>query len=210
MANLIAYYRVSTLRQGQSGLGLDAQRSAVAAHAKHNVLLSEYTEIESGKNHTNRPQLNAALQECRKKKATLVIAKLDRLSRNVSFISALMDSGADIVCCDMPQANRLTLHILAAVAEHEREAISQRTKVALAAAKARGRQLGNPRWAESIQRARAAKNPIRPAAELIRMVKRHRVEGDTLRVIAARLNALGLRTPKGNAWYASTVSALAG
>jgi DNA invertase Pin-like site-specific DNA recombinase len=208
MAHYIAYYRVSTQRQGQSGLGLDAQRSAVAAHIGSGTLLAEYTEIESGKRHSNRPQLQAALAECRKRKATLVIAKLDRLSRNVAFIATLMDSGAEIVCCDMPQANRLTLHILAAVAENEREMISARTKAALTAAKARGTQLGNPRWQESIERARVAKDPLPVSPQLVEMVAQYRAAGETLRVIAARLNSLGLKTPKGNQWYASTVRTL--
>src|ERR1700732_1524835 len=140
----IAYYRVSTGRQGASGLGLEAQRAAVYRHIGAGQLAAEYTEVESGKKHTNRPQLLTALQECRRKKATLVIAKLDRLGRNVAFISALMESGADFVCCDNPHANRLMLHMLAAFAAHEREQISQRTKAALAAAKARGVKLGNP------------------------------------------------------------------
>jgi len=103
MPDFIAYYHVSTDRQGASGLGLEAQRAAVAAHTGAGRLLMEYTEVEIGKQHTNRPQLLAALQECRRKKATLVIAKLDRLGRNVAFISALMESGADFVCCDNPQ-----------------------------------------------------------------------------------------------------------
>src|SRR5215218_1388890 len=115
----IAYYRVSTDRQGRSGLGLDAQRAAVAGYlAGRGALLAEYTEVESGKKN-DRPQLAAALGECRRHRARLVIAKLDRLARNVYFISGLMESGVDFVAVDMPEANRLTLHILAAVAEHE-------------------------------------------------------------------------------------------
>ena len=123
-AQFVAYYRVSTERQGESGLGLEAQRVAVARFTHGASLLSEFQEIESGKRHTNRPQLAAALDTCRRQKATLVIARLDRLARNVHFISGLMESGVDFVTVDMPQANRLTIHILAAVAEHEREAIS--------------------------------------------------------------------------------------
>src|SRR4051794_33128778 len=139
MDKYIAYYRVSTDRQGCSGLGLDAQRAAVASYlAGREPLLAEYTEIESGKKN-DRPQLAVALGECHRRRARLVIAKLDRLARNVHFISGLMESGVDFVAVDMPEANRLTLHILAAVAEHEREMISRRTKEALAAAKARGR-----------------------------------------------------------------------
>jgi len=128
LPRFVAYYRVSTDRQGVSGLGLDAQRQAVASQVNGGQLVAEFTEIESGRRHTNRPQLLAALDECRKIRATLLIARLDRLARNVAFIANLMESGADFIACDMPQANRLTIHILAAVAEHEREMISQRTK----------------------------------------------------------------------------------
>src|SRR6476620_4349785 len=134
----ISYLRVSTDRQGASGLGLEAQRKAVADYLNGGnwTLAAEFVEIESGKRSNNRPQLAAALAACKKHKAKLVIAKLDRLSRNVHFISGLMDAGVEFVACDMPAANKLTIHILAAVAEHEREMISTRTKGALAAAKA--------------------------------------------------------------------------
>ena len=137
--NFIAYYRVSTDKQGKSGLGLEAQRQAVVdfINGNGNKVIAEYTEVESGKRR-DRPELAKALTDCRKHKAKLVIAKLDRLARNVHFISGLMESGVDFVAVDMPQANRLTVHILAAVAEHEREMISQRTKAALAVAKERG------------------------------------------------------------------------
>src|SRR5580700_11372561 len=151
MASYVAYYRVSTDRQGASGLGLDAQRQAVARFIGAGQLVAEFTEIESGRRHTNRPRLLAALAECRKRRAVLLIARLDRLARNVAFIANLMESGVDFVAVDMPTANRLTIHILAAVAEHEREMISQRTKAALAAAKQRGTRLGNPRPLEALR-----------------------------------------------------------
>src|SRR4051812_31466483 len=137
MQGFVAYYRVSTDRQGQSGLGLDAQRAAVAGFIGTRGLVAEFTEVESGKR-SDRPQLAMALDLCRRKRTMLVIAKLDRLARNVAFIANLMESGVEFVAVDMPYANKLTLHILAAVAEHEREMISVRTKIALAAYKARG------------------------------------------------------------------------
>ncbi len=144
MNHFIAYYRVSTDRQGWSGLGLEAQRATVAAHLGHGqALKAEFTEIETGKRN-DRPELIKALAECKKQRARLIIAKLDRLARNLHFISGLMESGIEFVACDVPGANRLMLQILAVFAEHEREMISKRTKEALAAAKARGCRLGNP------------------------------------------------------------------
>src|SRR6266566_9817559 len=139
----VAYYRVSTDRQGRSGLGLDAQREAVFRHlASHaGKLIGEFCEVESGRR-SDRPQLAAAIAAAKKAKATLIIAKLDRLARNVHFVSGLMESGIDFVAADNPHANRLMVHMLAAFAEHEREQISQRTKAALQAAKARGVRLG--------------------------------------------------------------------
>lgn len=145
MANghYIAYYRVSTTRQGQSGLGLEAQQQAVKQYLNGGnwQILAEFTEIESGKRN-DRPKLAEAIALCKRLQATLVIAKLDRLARNVHFISGLMESGVEFVAVDNPNANRLMLHMLAAFAEHEREQISRRTKDALAAAKARGVKLG--------------------------------------------------------------------
>src|SRR4051795_4052900 len=132
MQGLFAYYRVSTDRQGQYGLGLDAQRAAVAGFVGARELVAEFTEVESGKRN-DRPQLAAALELCRRQRAMLVIAKLDRLARNVAFIANLMESGVEFTAVDMPSANKLTLHILSAVAEHKREMISARTKAALAA-----------------------------------------------------------------------------
>ena len=148
---IVSYLRVSTARQGASGLGLEAQRAAVASFAmgSSHTVLTEFVEVESGSKSV-RPQLNAALATCRLHRATLVIAKLDRLARNVAFIANLMDGGVEFVACDMPHANRLTLHLLAAIAEHEREMISQRTRAALQAAKARGVKLGNPNGAAAL------------------------------------------------------------
>jgi DNA invertase Pin-like site-specific DNA recombinase len=204
-AGYVAYYRVSTDKQGKSGLGLEAQREAVARQAGNRPILAEYTEIESGKNHANRPQLRAALEHAKRLKAALLIAKLDRLARNVHFISGLMESGVEFVAADLPQANRLTVHIMAAFAEHEREAISTRTKDALAAAKARGARLGNPRWKESIAKARAAKQRAPAAPQVLALMRELRAQAESYRAIAERLNGMGLKAPSGYAWYAATV-----
>src|SRR4051795_2520167 len=142
----VAYYRVSTAKQGRSGLGLEAQQEAVRAHLNGGSwqLVAEVVEIESGKRN-DRPKLAEAMRLCRLHGAMLIIAKLDRLARNVAFVSNLMESGVEFTACDFPQANRLTVHILAAVAEHEAEMISTRTKLALAAAKRKGTVLGGDR-----------------------------------------------------------------
>jgi DNA invertase Pin-like site-specific DNA recombinase len=206
MAGFVSYIRVSTTKQGDSGLGLEAQRESVARHLGANAPLAEFLEVESGKRSANRPQLIAALELCKRKKATLVIAKLDRLARNVHFISGLMEAGVEFVAVDMPTANRLTVHIMAAFAEHEADVISARTKAALQAAKARGTVLGNPRWQDGLAKARKVKDPMQPAPQVVQMMRQHRDEGLTLRAIADRLNGLGLRTPKGSQWYACTVS----
>ena len=137
------------------------------AHPNCRAIASAFTEIESGRRHTNRPQLQAALAHCRKSGATLLIARLDRLARNVAFIAGLMESGVDFLAVDMPTANRLTIHILTAVAEHEREMISQRTKAALAQAKARGKKLGNPRPLEALKLTNAAKATEKPAQHVL-------------------------------------------
>jgi DNA invertase Pin-like site-specific DNA recombinase len=205
----VAYYRVSTDKQGESGLGLEAQREAAKRIVRTTPILAEFTEVETAKksNARNRPQLLAAIAEAKRRDATLLIAKLDRLARNVFFISGLMESGVDFVAADMPQANRLTVHIMAAFAEHEARAISDRTKVALAALKARGVQLGNPRWAETLGKARQARvdQIEKPAAPVIAMLQQQRLEGKTFRQIAENLNAVGVKTPSGAKWYSSTV-----
>jgi DNA invertase Pin-like site-specific DNA recombinase len=207
MTQFVAYYRVSTDRQGSSGLGLDAQRTAVLRHVQDGKLTTEYTEVESGKKHTNRPQLLAALTECRKRRAILVIAKLDRLGRNVAFISALMESAVEFVCCDNPFANRLMLHMLAAFAEHEAAQISLRTRVALAAAKARGVRLGNPRWVEALQAAQRVSQSRKPGSEVVAMMQGFRAQGLSYRAIARELNRLNVKTYRGCAWFGVTVKA---
>lgn len=149
----VAYYRVSTQEQGRSGLGLDAQRAAVEDYLKRvgALLVAEFTEIESGARN-DRPQLQAALQRAKLSNGTLVIAKLDRLSRNAAFLLTLRDAGTEIVAVDMPNANSVTLGIMAVIAEEERRLISERTKAAMRAAKARGVKLGNPNGAEAFRR----------------------------------------------------------
>ncbi len=202
-AFFVAYFRVSTDKQGSSGLGLEAQREAVARHVG-GAIVAEFQEVESGKKN-DRPQIAAALAVCRGRRATLIIAKLDRLARNVAFISSLMESGVDFVAVDNPYATRLTIHILAAVAEHEREMISQRTKAALAAAKARGVKLGNPHLEEARRRALATRRAREPAPDLVSLISGLAGQGLSLREIARRLNRLNLRTARGKQWYAGTV-----
>ena len=207
MTEFVGYFRVSTDRQGRSGLGLEAQREAVISYiAGRGEMLAEYTEIESGKKH-DRPALGDALSLCRRQSATLLIARLDRLARSVAFISNLMDSGVDFVAVDMPEANRLTMHILAAVAEHEREAISQRTKAALQAAKARGVKLGNPRAAEAVPFAQQAiqAQANRFAESVAPLIQKMRDEGMSFAAIAAELDARSIQTARGGSWYPSTV-----
>jgi DNA invertase Pin-like site-specific DNA recombinase len=200
----VAYYRVSTDRQGQSGLGLDAQRKAIADYLNGGAweLVGEFTEVESGKK-SERPELARAMDACRKHKARLVIAKLDRLSRNLAFIATLMESGVEFVAADMPFANKLTIHILAAVAEHEREAISERTKAALAAAKARGTRLGNPNPAFALKRMRAARRlqVERFAANVLPVIREIQAAGyDSSNAIAGQLNARKIATARGGRW----------
>jgi DNA invertase Pin-like site-specific DNA recombinase len=208
------YYRVSTQKQGTSGLGLEAQRAAVQAFVTDSAqLLTEYVEIESGKKN-QRPQLLAAIAEARRLGATLLIAKLDRLSRNAGFIFALRDSGVDFVCCDMPDANTLTVGLFAVIAQHERETISKRTKDALVAKKARGAQLGSPQnftkaviaqGQVAMQRNAREHQANRQAAQLAELL---RAKGQTLWQIAAKLNEAGYRTRRGKEFQATTVQRL--
>jgi DNA invertase Pin-like site-specific DNA recombinase len=210
--SFITYQRVSTDKQGRSGLGLEAQASAVAAYVQGvgGEVLGAYVEVESGKRN-DRPELAKALAACRKLKATLLIAKLDRLARNVAFIANLMESAVDFTAADMPHANRLTVHILAAVAEHEREVISARTKSALQAAKRRGVKLGSPdpRRGAAAGRASIRAKTVYHAANVLPVVEAVMASGArTLRQIAAALNARGLRTARGGVWHPSAVARL--
>jgi DNA invertase Pin-like site-specific DNA recombinase len=211
----VAYYRVSTDRQGRSGLGLEAQEEAVRSYLNGGAwqLIDEVTEVESGKR-ADRPELARALMLCRLHGATLIIAKLDRLARNVAFVSNLMESSVEFVAVDFPQANRLTVHILAAVAEHEAAMISSRTKAALAAAKARGTKLGGNRGniadvsvignqASAMVRAvRADKR----AGDLLPIIRNIQTAGaSSLRQVAAELTRQGIPTPRGGQWSAVQV-----
>ncbi|WP_024922006.1 MULTISPECIES: recombinase family protein [unclassified Afipia] len=208
----VAYYRVSTDRQGKSGLGLEAQQSSVRGYLNGGTwdLVGEFTEVESGKNNS-RPELARALDACRKHKARLVIAKLDRLSRNLAFIAALMESGVEFVAVDNPHANKLTVHILAAVAQHEREMISERTRSALQAAKARGKVLGNPRLREAALTGSAAvkASAERFAANVLPVVKEIQEAGaKTNSAIAAKLNERKVSTARGGRWSHVQVAAI--
>lgn len=208
-AEFVSYARVSTDRQGRSGLGLEAQRTAVTQFVEQRggTVISEYVEVESGKRN-DRPELAKALAECRRRKAVLVIAKLDRLARNVALVANLMESRVEFVCCDMPDANRLTLHILASVAEHEREMISQRTKAALAAAKARGTLLGangKNLGARKIAEAEAF------AAHMAPVIDGLRAEGfTTIRALMGEMNRRAIPSARGGQWHEMTVSRLLG
>ena len=205
----VAYHRVSTARQGRSGLGLEAQQAAVAGflQGQDHELIASFTEVESGK-HSDRPQLAAALALARRQKAKIIISKLDRLSRNLSFLANLLESPVDIVIADMPTANRLTVQLMAVVAEHEARMISDRTKAALAAAKTRGVVLGNPNLAPVQVLAREA--IIKKAdqhAEMVLPIIRQIVGGGvrSSHVVAAHLQQRGIKTARGGQWSGSTV-----
>lgn len=218
MKRYVAYYRVSTQKQGRSGLGLAAQRDVVLAYVNGGgELAAEFTEVESGRK-SDRPQLGAALRHCRATGAVLVVARLDRLARDVAFLSSLMNSGVDFVAVDFPEANRLTMHILAAVAEYEARCTSERTRAALQAAKARGKRLGNPNGAAALKRADkgnaaavvAIQAEARKRAETLQdMVADIRGGGvTTLAGMAAELNRRGAKTPRGGSWHPTSVARL--
>ncbi len=212
----ISYLRVSTAKQGASGLGLEAQRKSVSDHLNGGAwtLVREFVEIESGKR-DDRPKLAEAMALCRLHGATLLIAKLDRLSRDAHFLLGLQKAGVDFVACDMPTANRLTVGILAMVAEEERRAISKRTKDALAAAKVRGTKLGGDRGKLHLVRdaGRAAGIAVRQArasgraVDLAPIIAELRAEGSTtLAALADGLNARGIPAAKGGVWTAMQIS----
>ncbi len=200
----VAYYRVSTDRQGQSGLGLQGQKSSVEAFcAAKGPILREYIEVESGKR-SDRPQLALAVKEARKLGATLIIAKLDRLSRNVHFISGLLETGVNFISADMPQADKFMLHVYAALSEQEARQISVRTKLALQAAKARGVKLGANGRALAERNKREAS---RFSASIISTINEIRESGVTsLNGIAKELTARGVKTFRNNSkWQAIQV-----
>lgn len=218
--NFVTYYRVSTARQGRSGLGLDAQKTAVTAYldAHGGNVLATFTEIESGKVN-DRPQLQAALKRCKQTRATLLIAKLDRLSRNACFLLGLRDSGVRFVAADLPEMNETVVGITAVMAQAEREAISARTTAALAAAKARGVKLGNPHLdavaprtaKQALVASQAAQAAAKGRAELLRdAVEDSIAQGaDTLRAIAEHLTRLEIQTPRGSyQWAPASVARL--
>ncbi|MCM0083275.1 recombinase family protein [Geomonas sp. Red32] len=196
------YLRVSTAKQGIDGYGIDAQRAAIAKY----VPAVEFIEVESGKR-KDRPELLKALAFCKKEKAVLVVAKLDRLARNVAFVSMLMESGVDFVCADFPAANRLTIHVLAAVAEHEAHMISLRTTAGLKAAKARGVVLGKAMDTEKQDKGRETQVQIADRnAEKVRTTLNGLVAANlSLRQIAAELNRMDVKTPRGKTWTAQAV-----
>lgn len=231
MTKAVAYYRVSTAAQGRSGLGLDAQRQTVAdlARARAHEILAEFTEVESG-SQNDRPELMKALHHAKVTGAVLVIAKLDRLSRNAAFLLTLRESGVRFIAADIPDANDITIGVLAVIAQAEREAISQRTKAALGAVKAKldagevyisrrsGRavgRLGNPNGAEPLRRgnrgtvaavAAVRLNADRHARDLVPVVEQQKARGIiSLHGIAAALNEQGMRTPRNRRWHASSV-----
>jgi DNA invertase Pin-like site-specific DNA recombinase len=215
-SKFVAYFRVSTPKQGRSGLGLEAQQAAVRQYLASvgGVELASFIEVESGKNAVNRPQLQAALQRCKQTRATLLVAKLDRLSRNAAFLLNLRSSEVKFQALDIPEANTLTLGIMAVLAQHERELISKRTKDALAARRARGLPMGTPRDMSAYATRAAAlgskvnsANALARARDIAPAIEDARKAGfTTLRPIAEYLNDQGITTPRGKAWTATAVA----
>ena len=207
----VTYYRVSTTRQGESGLGLEAQQHSVAHFIEgRGEVIGEFQEVESGTNN-EREQLAKAIDLCRKRNATLCLAKLDRASRNAAFLLNLRDSGVDFVAVDMPHADKFTVGIMALVAEKERDMISQRTRDGLAAAKRRGTRLGNPNPAQALKRATEAHvaKANRYSDNLLPVIREIQKAGvSSLRGIAGCLNARGFKTPRGRAFEPQTVKNL--
>jgi len=226
MEKFVTYYRVSTAKQGASGLGLEAQQAAVESYVGREsgqIVAPPFIEVESGKLKV-RPQLKRAIAHARQHKAVLLVAKLDRLARNVSFLANLLEAGVDFRACDNPHATRLTIHILAAVAEEEARAISERTKAALKAAKARGVKLGSSRehhWEgkeqhriEGQKKATIAAAKLRKSqhmvaeSEVLPKLLQFKDNGKSLRDIAACMNELNIISPSGSLWNAMMVMRL--
>lgn len=216
---IVTYIRVSTDKQGRSGLGLEAQRAAIAAYAKTSgaVTVAEYQEVESGTNNA-RPELQKALKHARVTGSTLAIAKIDRLSRSAAFLLDLQESGVDFVACDMPEANAMTVGIMAVMAQAEAKAISDRTKAAMQAAKDRGQTFGNPNGAAPLRRAGKGnvasvqamqKRADARATDLADVLEDLEMKGfTTLQAQANELNRRGIKTARGGRWHASSVSNL--
>lgn len=209
MRKYVAYYRVSTSKQGDSGLGLEAQRNEVMKYTGGNVL-AEFTDIASGKKST-RPELENAIAMAKQEKAVLIFAKLDRLSRDVEFIFSIRNAGVEIVCCDLPDLNTMTIGIFATMAQYERELISERTKKALAVKKAQGFALGTPSNLTDDAKARGRETNSRNAKEskanqtALIIARDHVKQGTSLQGIAESLNFLGIKTRRGGKWHKSAV-----
>ncbi|MEH3045585.1 recombinase family protein [Sphingomonas adhaesiva] len=207
MTKAVAYLRVSTDKQGKSGLGLEAQREAVARYVAANGvdLIGEHIEVETGKGAnalSKRPELVAALATAKREKAGLIIAKLDRLARNVHFISGLMETGVEFAVADMPNADRFQLHLFAALAEKEAEVISQRTKAALAAAKDRGTELGKHGKVLAARNQAEAMDRLEPiAADLLAL----KAEGLSVRKMVEALNSRAIPSPAGGKWHPASL-----
>jgi DNA invertase Pin-like site-specific DNA recombinase len=205
----VFYFRVSTRKQFDSNLGLEGQREAVRRYSTNNGIepLAEFTEVESGKNNM-RPQLVAALDLCKRSGATLVVSKLDRLSRNAVFLLQLQQSNVEFICCDCPNVDRFTVGILALVAQRERELISERTCSALTAARARGQRFGNPRWQDSIAKMNAGARAARVAyaKKILPIINEIRESGvETLQGLADCLNRRGIFTRNQKLWHPSSI-----
>lgn len=207
MTKAVAYLRVSTDKQGKSGLGLEAQREAVARYVAANGvdLIGEHIEVETGKGAnalSKRPELVSALATAKQEKAGLIIAKLDRLARNVHFISGLMETGVEFAVADMPNADRFQLHLFAALAEKEAEVISQRTKAALAAAKDRGTELGKHGKVLAARNQAEAMDRLEPiSADLLAL----KAEGLSIRKMVDALNSRSIPSPAGGKWHPASL-----
>lgn len=214
----VAYLRVSTQKQGYSGLGVEAQKQLIQNYLSDKIPIAEYIEVESGrKTDKGRPKLKEALELCRKTSGKLIVAKLDRLARNVAFLSQLLESDVDIVFCDFPQASTMVLHVLAAISQYEAELVATRTKQALAAKKAQGYTLGNPEHlmdkldeavAKSVEtnKRKAEENPNnKRAAAMLKVLAKER---RTLQEMADYLNEQGFTTSKGYRFSRSSVYVL--